>query len=105
MAAPSAARCRSRVRRHDRRRRDRARARQHRRSAGAHRSMMTTEALEASPAPTARDAGWRDIAAVIGARLLARLRSITAAIRPLARGLVGLPGRLWLDWPNGRGGG
>src|SRR6218665_3518931 len=96
MAAPSAARCRSRVRRHDRRRRDRARARQHRRSAGAHRSMMTTEALEASPAPTARDAGWRDIAAVIGARLLARLRSITAAIRPLAWVLMGLAVGFWI---------
>jgi len=58
--------------------------------------MMTTEALEASPAPTTRDAGWRDIAAVIGARLLARLRRITAAIRPLAWVLMALAVGFWI---------
>lgn len=58
--------------------------------------MMTTEALEASPAPTTRDAGWRDIAAVIGARLLARLRGITAAIRPLAWVLMALAVGFWI---------
>lgn len=57
---------------------------------------MTTEALEASPAPTTRDAGWRDIAAVIGARLLARLRGITAAIRPLAWVLMALAVGFWI---------
>jgi len=57
---------------------------------------MTTEALEAPPAPTTRDAGWRDIAAVIGARLLVRLRRITAAIRPLAWVLMGLATGGWI---------
>lgn len=57
---------------------------------------MSTEALDAAPAPIVRDAGWRDVAAVIGARLLARLRLITAAIRPLAWILMGLAVGLWI---------
>ena len=51
---------------------------------------MTAEALQAPPAQTERDAGWRDIAAVIGARVLARLRRIAAAVRPLAWVLLAL---------------
>lgn len=57
---------------------------------------MTTEALQAPPAPIDRDAGWRDIAAVIGARVLARLRMITAAIRPLAWVLMALAVGFWI---------
>lgn len=49
---------------------------------------MTSEAYQASPAVTERDAGWRDVAAVIGARALVRLRMVTAAIRPLAWVLI-----------------
>lgn len=57
---------------------------------------MSTEALDQAPTPTDRDAGWRDIAAVIGARLLARLRMITAAIRPLAWVLIALAVGFWI---------
>ncbi|MFT4158074.1 MAG: DUF58 domain-containing protein [Microbacterium sp.] len=56
---------------------------------------MATEALETLPAGTARDVGWRDITAVIGARVLGRLRRITDAIRPLAWVLIGLAVGLW----------
>jgi uncharacterized protein (DUF58 family) len=57
---------------------------------------MTAEALPTSPPQTERDAGWRDIAAVIGARLLTRLRKITAAIRPLAWVLMALAVAFWV---------
>ncbi|WEK61958.1 MAG: DUF58 domain-containing protein [Candidatus Microbacterium colombiense] len=57
---------------------------------------MTAEALQASPAQTERDAGWRDVAAVIGARVLTRLRLVTAAIRPLAWVLIGLAIGFWI---------
>lgn len=56
---------------------------------------MTAEALQAPPAPTDRDAGWRDIAAVVGARVLARLRLIAAAVRPLAWVLMALAVGFW----------
>ncbi|WP_149084345.1 MULTISPECIES: DUF58 domain-containing protein [Microbacterium] len=57
---------------------------------------MTAEALQAPPAPTDRDAGWRDIAAVVGARVLARLRLIAAAVRPLAWVLMALAVGFWV---------
>jgi len=57
---------------------------------------MTAEALQASPPQTERDAGWRDIAAVIGARILTRLRKITSAIRPLAWVLMALAVGFWV---------
>lgn len=57
---------------------------------------MTAEALQASTPPTERDAGWRDIAAVLGARALTRLRKITAAIRPLAWVLMSLAIVFWV---------
>ncbi|MGN7950441.1 DUF58 domain-containing protein [Microbacterium sp. 22215] len=57
---------------------------------------MTTEALPAATAPIDRDAGWRDVAAVIGARILVRLRMITAAIRPLAWVLMALAVGFWI---------
>ncbi|MFB8189354.1 DUF58 domain-containing protein [Microbacterium sp. NPDC055988] len=56
---------------------------------------MTAEALQAAPPQTERDAGWRDVAAVIGARLLTRLRKITAAIRPLAWVLMAITVGFW----------
>lgn len=57
---------------------------------------MTAEALQAAPPQTERDAGWRDIAAVIGARVLTRLRKITAAIRPLAWVLMAIAVGFWV---------
>ncbi|MFK3676836.1 DUF58 domain-containing protein [Microbacterium sp. NPDC090218] len=57
---------------------------------------MTAEALQVTPPQTERDAGWRDIAAVIGARILTRLRKITAAIRPLAWVLMALAVVFWV---------
>jgi uncharacterized protein (DUF58 family) len=57
---------------------------------------MTTEALPAATAPIDRDAGWRDVAAVIGARVLARLRLIASAIRPLAWVLMALAVGFWI---------
>lgn len=57
---------------------------------------MTGEVLLAQAAPTDRDAGWRDIAAVIGARVLARLRMIAAAVRPLAWVLMAVTIGFWI---------
>lgn len=57
---------------------------------------MTTEALQAPAAPTDRDAGWRDIAAVLGARALSRLRLMAAAVRPLAWVLMALAVGFWI---------
>ncbi|MFD6816861.1 DUF58 domain-containing protein [Microbacterium sp. NPDC060132] len=57
---------------------------------------MTAEALQAPPAPADRDAGWRDIAAVLGARALSRLRLMAAAVRPLAWVLMGLAVGFWI---------
>ena len=57
---------------------------------------MTTEALTSTPAAVDRDAGWRDIAAVIGARVLTRLRLIASAVRPLAWVLMGLAIGFWI---------
>ncbi|WP_136023828.1 DUF58 domain-containing protein [Microbacterium sp. K27] len=57
---------------------------------------MTAEALPASTPQTERDAGWRDIAAVLGARALTRLRKITSAVRPLAWVLMALAVGFWV---------
>ncbi|MFS0853082.1 DUF58 domain-containing protein [Microbacterium sp. 179-I 3D4 NHS] len=57
---------------------------------------MTTEALPAASPTTERDAGWRDVAAVIGARVLARLRLIAGAVRPLAWVLMALAVGFWI---------
>lgn len=57
---------------------------------------MTAEALPASAAPTERDAGWRDIAAVLGARAGRRLRLIASAVRPLAWVLMALAVVFWV---------
>ncbi|WP_243231949.1 DUF58 domain-containing protein [Microbacterium sp. CIAB417] len=57
---------------------------------------MTSETLPAAAPTTRRDAGWRDIAAVVGTRLGVRLRVILAAIRPLAWVLIGLGLGLWI---------
>ncbi|WP_206477157.1 DUF58 domain-containing protein [Microbacterium sp. KRD172] len=56
---------------------------------------MTAETLPASP-EIARDAGWRDIAAVIGARVGARLQKIASVIRPLAWVLMALALVFWI---------
>lgn len=50
---------------------------------------MTAEAI-AAPAAAEREAGWRDILAVVGSRLLARLRRIAAVIRPLGWAVMAL---------------
>ncbi|MFJ3474277.1 DUF58 domain-containing protein [Microbacterium maritypicum] len=57
---------------------------------------MTAEALPVSTPQLERDAGWRDIAAVLGARALTRLRKITSAIRPLAWVLMALAVGFWV---------
>ena len=57
---------------------------------------MTAEALQTSTPQTGRDAGWRDIAAVVGARILKRLRMIASAIRPLAWVLMALAVGFWV---------
>lgn len=55
---------------------------------------MTAETL---PAPEiAHDAGWRDIAAVIGARIVARLQKIASVIRPMAWVLMALALVFWI---------
>ncbi|GAB3632160.1 DUF58 domain-containing protein [Microbacterium sp. AGC85] len=56
---------------------------------------MTAETLAAAPT-TDRDAGWRDIAAVIGARIGVRLRKIASVIRPLAWVLMALAVVFWI---------
>lgn len=56
---------------------------------------MTAETLPAAPA-IERDAGWRDIAAVIGARIVARLQKIASVIRPLAWVLIALAIVFWI---------
>ncbi len=43
-----------------------------------------------------REAGWRDIVALLGARVLARLRLIASAIRPLGWVLIALTVVLWV---------
>jgi uncharacterized protein (DUF58 family) len=57
---------------------------------------MTSETVPVVPLTTARDAGWRDIAAVLGARAWTRLRLILSAVRPLAWVLIGLAIGLWV---------
>jgi len=56
---------------------------------------MTAETLPAAPAID-RDAGWRDIAAVIGVRVWTRLQKITSVIRPLAWVLMALAIVFWI---------
>lgn len=56
---------------------------------------MTAETLPAAP-ETARDAGWRDIAALIGARIGGRLQKIASVIRPLAWVLIALAIVFWI---------
>lgn len=57
---------------------------------------MTTEVLQTPQAQTEPDAGWRDVAAVIGVRVLSRLRLIASAIRPLAWVLMAMAVGFWL---------
>ncbi|WP_175986762.1 DUF58 domain-containing protein [Microbacterium tenebrionis] len=56
---------------------------------------MTAEALRVAP-ETARDAGWRDIAALIAVRIGNRLRKVAAVIRPLAWILIALAVVFWI---------
>jgi len=56
---------------------------------------MTAQTLPVAP-EIERDAGWRDIAAVVGARIGARLVKITSAIRPLAWVLMALAVVFWI---------
>lgn len=50
----------------------------------------------ASPVAGGQEAGWRDVVAVIGARVLHRLRLIASAVRPLGWMLLGLTLLLWV---------
>jgi uncharacterized protein (DUF58 family) len=56
---------------------------------------MTAETLPA-PSQSARDAGWRDIVALIGVRIGSRLRTIAGVVRPLAWVLVALAAVFWI---------
>ncbi|GAA1535946.1 uncharacterized protein (DUF58 family) [Microbacterium ginsengiterrae] len=56
---------------------------------------MTAQTLPAAPEDT-RDAGWRDIAVLIGVRIADRLQKIAAVIRPLAWVLMGLAIVFWI---------
>src|SRR5690606_5482523 len=88
--------CRGGVRRHHERCRHRPCARRRRGPPGPIGGLMTTEALQAPPAPSERSAGWRDVAAVIGGRILTRLRLIASAVRPLAWVLIALAIGFWV---------
>lgn len=57
---------------------------------------MVAEAPSAPTVQTGREAGWKDVAAVVGARVLARLRLIAGAIRPLAWTLIAIAVGLWV---------
>lgn len=57
---------------------------------------MTTEALPEVENPDSRTAGWRDVAALIGARVRRRAALIAGAMRPLAWVLLGLMVALWI---------
>ena len=57
---------------------------------------MTTEALPAPAVTQDRDAGWRDVAAVIGERLRRRWGRIASAVRPLAWVLISLAVAFWI---------
>lgn len=56
---------------------------------------MTAEAPPVA-IENARDAGWRDIAALIGVRVVDRLQRIAAVIRPLAWVLIALAVVFWI---------
>ncbi|MGM7667909.1 DUF58 domain-containing protein [Microbacterium sp. A93] len=56
---------------------------------------MTADTVSDAP-EIERDAGWRDVAAVLGARVGARLLKITSVIRPLAWVLMALAIVLWV---------
>jgi uncharacterized protein (DUF58 family) len=57
---------------------------------------MTAEALQTASSPAESDASWRDVVAVIGARVLTRLRLIASAVRPLAWVLMALAVGFWI---------
>lgn len=57
---------------------------------------MTAETLPAAPAVIDREAGWRDVAALIGARVGARLRKIASVVRPLAWVLIAVVIVFWI---------
>ncbi|OJU40806.1 MAG: hypothetical protein BGN97_16595 [Microbacterium sp. 69-10] len=56
---------------------------------------MAADAI-AAPRAADREAGWRDIVAVIGARVLDRLRRIAAVIRPLGWTVMALAVAAWV---------
>lgn len=57
---------------------------------------MTSEAVRPLTQPAGRDAGWRDVAAVIAVRTGARLRVILAVVRPLAWVVAALAVAFWI---------
>lgn len=56
---------------------------------------MTAEVLSAETEAT-REAGWRDVAALLGARAGSRLRKIAAVVRPVAWVLIALAAVCWI---------
>lgn len=57
---------------------------------------MTDQTLAPATPPNDREAGWRDIAAVLWARAFERLRIVARAFRPIAWVLVGLAILFWI---------
>src|SRR5690606_16875239 len=82
LAAPPHARRRGGIRRLHPRFRHRPRPGDRRRAAGPGQRVMATDAT-AAPGAADREAGWRDVVAVLGSRVLDRLRLVAAVIRPL----------------------
>lgn len=50
---------------------------------------------QATAAPVGEQAGWRDVAALLGSRALRRLQLIASAVRPLGWTLIGLTVLFW----------
>lgn len=57
---------------------------------------MASDTIATTQARASADAGWRDVAALIGARVLARLRLIASVVRPLGWTVMALAAGLWI---------
>ena len=57
---------------------------------------MTTETLTPAPVAEASSAGWREIVALIAARVGARVKVVASVIRPIGWVLIGLAIGLWI---------
>ncbi|WP_353114774.1 DUF58 domain-containing protein [Microbacterium sp.] len=57
---------------------------------------MTSDTLAPARTTTPAEAGWRDVAALIGARIAGRLRVVASVVRPLGWILIALAVGLWI---------